>query len=141
MKYSLSLSDLPNEALRQAIVAPLVAYNDSIAGPSNHRILSIALNDGYKKCVGGLYGRTGYNWLFIELIFVPESLRRQGIGSKLIGMAEQEAISRNCHGVWLDTFEFQARKFYERLGYQVYGELSDFPEGFSRYFMKKSLKK
>jgi GNAT superfamily N-acetyltransferase len=139
MKYSLSVSDLPDEDLRQTIVAPLVAHNTCKAGPGNHRILSVSLYDGEENRVGGLYGRTDYSWLFIELLFVPESMRGQGIGSELMKKAEQEAIARNCHGAWLDTFEFQARTFYEKLGYQVFGELPHFPDQFSRYFMRKIL--
>ena len=129
MKYSLSLSDAPDETLRQAIVGPLVAFNATKAGPSNHRVLSISLCDDDRHCLGGLYGRTDYGWLYIELLFVPESMRNQGIGKKLIEMA----------GAWLDKFEFQARTFYEKRGYQVFGEIPDFPEGYSRYFMKKLL--
>jgi hypothetical protein len=53
--------------------------------------------------------------------------------------AESEAIVRGCHHAWLDTFEFQARGFYERLGYRCFGELNDYPTGFARYFMKKAL--
>jgi GNAT superfamily N-acetyltransferase len=139
MHYTLELSDSVDEELRQAIVTPLVAFNTSQAGPANHRVLAISLLNKERLCVGGLYGRTDYRWLFIELIFVPESMRGQGIGQKLIEEAEQEALRRDCRGVWLDTFEFQARQFYEKLGYQVFGELPDFPEGFSRYFMKKRL--
>jgi len=139
MKYSLLLSDSPDESLRKAIIDPLVAFNVSKAGPGNHRVLSISLQDVNKNCVGGLYGRTDYGWLFIELIFVPEIMRGQGIGRELIIMAETEAITRQCHGVWLDTFEFQARNFYEKCGYQVFGELPDFPIGNSRYFMKKRI--
>jgi len=44
-----------------------------------------------------------------------------------------------CHSAWLDTFEFQARGFYERLGYSCFGELPNYPVGFSRYFLKKTL--
>ena len=54
-------------------------------------------------------------------------------------LAEREAVSRGCHGAWLDTFEFQARGFYERIGYECFGELPGYPRGFSRFFMKKIL--
>jgi hypothetical protein len=54
--------------------------------------------------------------------------------------AEHEAVCRGCHSAWLDTHEFQARAFYERLGYTCFGELPNYPIGFSRFFMKKSLK-
>ena len=141
MKYSLKLSDEPSELIRQAILDPLVAYNNSMAGPHNHRTLVISLEDGNEKCVGGLYGRTSYRWLFIELIFVAESMRGQGIGRELVQMAEKEAVQRKCHAVWLDTFEFQAKRFYEKLGYHTFGKTDDYPFGFSRYFLKKSLSK
>ena len=52
-------------------------------------------------------------------------------------LAESESITRGCHSAWLDTFEFQARAFYERIGYVCFGELPDYPVGFSRFFMKK----
>jgi GNAT superfamily N-acetyltransferase len=86
-----------------------------------------------------LYGKTSFEWLFIELLFVPELLRGRGIGSKLVKMAEKEAIIRNCPNAWLDTFEFQAREFYEKLGYQVFAELPNFPRNHKRFFLKKSL--
>lgn len=54
-------------------------------------------------------------------------------------MAEREAVQRGCHGAWLDTFEFQARGFYEQLGYVCFGELPNYPLGFARFFMKKML--
>jgi ribosomal protein S18 acetylase RimI-like enzyme len=54
-------------------------------------------------------------------------------------LAEREAIVRGCRGAWLDTFEFQARRFYERIGYECFGELPNYPRDFSRFFMKKTL--
>jgi ribosomal protein S18 acetylase RimI-like enzyme len=52
--------------------------------------------------------------------------------------AEQEAKARGCRGVWLDTYSFQARGFYERLGYAVFGTLDDYPPGQSRIFLHKA---
>ena len=66
-------------------------------------------------------------------------IRGQGLGSKLMLQAENEAALRGCHSAWLDTHKFQARGFYEKLGYEIFGELSDYPTGYSRYFMKKAL--
>jgi hypothetical protein len=48
-------------------------------------------------------------------------------------------MRRGCVGVWLDTFSFQARGFYEKLGYRVFGEVADYPPGHTRHFLKKSL--
>jgi GNAT superfamily N-acetyltransferase len=139
MDFKIQKTDTADPAARQAILDGLVAYNDAKTGPNDYHPLAILITDDSGSVIGGLWGRTVYDWLFTELLFVPESLRGQGIGRSLILKAEQEALSRGCHSAWLDTFEFQARGFYERMGYECFGELSDYPVGFSRFFMKKRL--
>ena len=139
MEYKLEITDVANEDVRKEIVAPLIEYNAAKAGPSQGRPLVIAIRNSTNEVIGGLWGHTGYQWLFTQLLVVPEVLRGRGIGSELMRMAEAEALVRGCHGAWLDTFEFQARGFYEGLGYQCFAELPEYPEGFSRFFMKKSL--
>lgn len=139
MTYTFELTDEALEDIRKEIVAPLVAYNTAQAGPSQGRPLVIVVRDTQGAIVGGLWGNTAFEWLFTQLLVVPESARQQGLGSRLMHMAEAEAVARGCHHAWLDTFEFQARGFYEKLGYECFGELKDYPTGFSRYFMQKSL--
>jgi GNAT superfamily N-acetyltransferase len=87
--------------------------------------------------LGGLYGRTGFRRLFVELLFVPEALRGQGLGGKLLQQAEAQAKARGCLGAWLDTFNAEARRFYERNGYRVFGEIADYPPGNTRFFLSK----
>lgn len=66
-------------------------------------------------------------------------MRGQGYGTKLMAAAEAEARRRGCRDAYLDTFSFQARPFYERCGYEVFGTLEDFPTGHQRFVMRKSL--
>ena len=139
MSYSITVTESNDLEIRNAIVGPLVAYNERQTGISDFIPLAIVLADASGQTVGGLWGRTAFGWLFVELLFVPESLRGQGVGRELMHRAETEAITRGCHAAWLDTFEFQARGFYERLGYTCFGELNDYPPGFSRYFLRKVL--
>ena len=139
MKVSIKLSDEAHLAVREAIAGPLGAFNVQQTGVSDHRPLVLTLHDESGHVIGGLWGRTSYGWLFVRLLFVPESLRGHDIGSELMSRAESEAVARGCHSAWLDTFEFQARGFYERLGYSCFAELGDYPPGFSRYFMRKAL--
>jgi GNAT superfamily N-acetyltransferase len=140
MAHTIRMTDVPDDALRNGILAPLVAYNQAKTGRSDHRPLIVAIDDNEGRVVGGLWGRTAYDWLFVELLVVPEPLRGRGIGTDLMTRAEREAISRGCHSAWLDTFEFQARGFYERLGYTCFAQLGDYPAGTTRYFMKKALR-
>ena len=137
MEYTLSVTDVEDPANRLAVAAPLVEYNTSYAGPSQYRHLAVLLRDRAGNVVGGVWGNTAYDWLTIYLLSVPATLRGQGIGTELMRLAESEAAARGCHGVWLDTLEFQARGFYERIGYVCFGELPHYPSGYSKYFMKK----
>jgi GNAT superfamily N-acetyltransferase len=139
MGYSITLTDSSDPAIRNAIVSPLVAYNTHQTGLNDFRPLALVIVDDGGQTVGGLWGRTAFGWLFVELLFVPDSLRGQGVGRELMRRAEAEAMARGCHAAWLDTFEFQARGFYERLGYTCFGELDNYPPGFSRYFLRKML--
>jgi GNAT superfamily N-acetyltransferase len=139
MSVSIQLSDEAHAAVREAIVGPLVAYNAQQAGTNDSRPLVLTLHRESGDIIGGLWGRTAFRWLFVELLFVPDAVRGRGIGAELMSRAESEAVVRGCHSAWLDTFEFQARGFYERLGYSCFGQLDDYPPGFARYFMKKVL--
>jgi GNAT superfamily N-acetyltransferase len=139
MEYTLSITDVADEDIRKAVLAPLVEYNASQAGPSGGRPIAVLVKDEAGAVIGGLWGHTGYEWLFTQLLVVPAGLRGRGVGTEIMQFAEREAMARGCHSAWLDTFEFQARGFYERLGYVCFGELPNYPTGFSRFFMKKTL--
>lgn len=103
MSFALRTTDVTDDALRAAIAGPLIAFNQAKTGRSDHRPLIIAINDAEGRVIGGLWGRTVYDWLFVELLFVPEALRGRGVGSKLMKRAEEEALTRGCHSAWLDT--------------------------------------
>jgi GNAT superfamily N-acetyltransferase len=140
MEYNASIEQEVPDSVRETIVRLVVEYNNSIVGPSNGRPLFVVLRDPALNVCGGLSGSTSRGWLFIDHLVVPEASRRQGIGRELVTLAEREAANRGCHNAWLNTFEFQARGFYEKLGYTCFGELPDYPPGFSRFFMSKSLR-
>jgi GNAT superfamily N-acetyltransferase len=135
----LKVTDTPDASARETIAAGLGDFNTSQAGPGDWRALAVLIEDESGATVGGLWGKTSYGWLFTELLFVPEAQRGNGLGGRILAGAEAEARRRGCRGAWLDTFEFQARGFYERQGYAVFGQLDDYPPGFARYFLKKAL--
>ena len=138
MNFTIRLTESHPESVHKTVLESLIAFNDANAGESGYRPIAFAIEDERGQMMGGLSGATAYGWLFVELLFVPEALRGQGVGTRLIQLAEAEAIARGCHSAWLDTFEFQARGFYERLGYTCFGELKNYPTG-SRFFMSRRL--
>lgn len=89
--------------------------------------------------VGGLTGETGWKWLFVDLLWIAETHRGRGLGARLLRSAEAEAVRRGALHVYLDTFDFQARPFYERQGYELFGTLEDYPPGHCRFFLRKDL--
>jgi GNAT superfamily N-acetyltransferase len=137
MTLRLTIPDNPGDQHRDAVIAPLRAYNAETGGPMNLKPVAILLTDADGAEVGGLWGKTIYDWLFVELLAVPEAWRGHGYGQALIAEAERVAREAGCIGLWLDTFEFQARGFYEKLGFEVFGTLEDHPLGSRRYFLKK----
>jgi GNAT superfamily N-acetyltransferase len=89
--------------------------------------------------VAGLVGHTYHGWLHVSCLWTSEAYRNRGIGTELMDRAEAEAHQRGCHHAHLTTLEFQARTFYERRGYSVFGVLDDYPRPYKRYFMQKEL--
>ncbi|MBN3779733.1 GNAT family N-acetyltransferase [Burkholderia sp. Ac-20345] len=139
MTFTYEVTDAGDANVRKQIVAPLVRFNESQAGPNDFRALAVVVTDGDGAVVGGLWGSTAYGWLHVDLLVVPEAARGQGAGTRIMDLAEAEAVARGCHGAWLDTFDFQARPFYEKRGYVCFGELPDYPAGHTRIFLTKKL--
>jgi GNAT superfamily N-acetyltransferase len=148
MKPEIELTDTPGPATWRAMVQGLGTFNEQAAGlPEGFRFLILMLKApdpdgagaGDAGVIGGLWGRTLFGWLHVNVLFVPEPLRRRGLGTDLMLRAETEARARGCVGSMVDTFSFQARPFYERLGYRVFGTVEDYPPGHSCFFLKKRL--
>lgn len=138
---NLTLTDAPGDQAQAVIREGLADYNLTQAGYRDARPLAVLISDPEtREVIGGLLGRTSMGLLFIDLFFLPESLRQQGIGSRVIRTAEQEAIRRGCSRVILLTVTFQAPGFYERQGYQVLGRIECDPPGHTRICMTKKLK-
>jgi GNAT superfamily N-acetyltransferase len=136
----LVVTDNADPAVRAAIAEGLARSNRAHVGDPNMRPLVVTVRDPASgELHGGLWGRTAWSWLFIELVFVAEQARGAGWGRRLIRAAEAEALQRNCHSAWVDTYSFQARGFYERLGYGLFGALDDYPAGHQRFFLCKRL--
>ncbi len=91
------------------------------------------------EILGGALGNTWGLWLYVSDVWVDPSMRGKGYATKLMNAIQQLAVQRGCVNSYLDTFSFQARPLYEKLGYKVFGTLENHPKGHSHYFLKKAL--
>lgn len=138
MEPRLFIPETPAPEHRDAVLAPLAAFNAANGYPADLEPVAILLQGEDGETVGGLWGKTVYGWLFVEFLAVPEALRGRNLGARLMAEAERIARERGCAGAWLTTFAFQARGFYEKLGYESFGALDRSPGDNVRYFMRKA---
>ncbi len=137
---TMGVEEWPSPPEVHAIKQVLNRYNRERMGEDDHQHLAVVLRDSGNHIVGGLWGETYWDWLYVDVLAVHERARGQGWGTRLLAAAEAEAIARGCHYAHLDTFDFQALPFYEKRGYEIFGTLDHFPGEHKRYFLKKELK-
>jgi len=136
--YQLAVEDDPAEADVEVLPNGLEAFNEE-RWPHHPRWIPLGVfvrNEG--EVVAGLAGETYCGWFFIRYLWVSEGLRGRGVGRELMAQAEARARDRGCHAAWLDTFSFQAPRFYQKLGYEEFGRL-DYPPDHQRHFLRKRL--
>lgn len=126
----------------QWLYARMTEFNARGGGPTDLVPVTLFLRDQHGKPHGGLLGWTLWSWLHIDTLWVSDSLRGRGHGRTLLTAAERAARIRGCTLAEVDTFNFQARGFYEKCGYEVFGTLQGIGRGrLERYYLKKDLAK
>jgi len=131
-------NDGPEED-RRFVLESLVAHNRARAPDPAWDHLRLFLRDEAGGIRGGLLAEVYFGWMFVAILWVDGAHRGGGWGTALLEKAEAEGTARGLEGVWLDTFSFQAPGFYRKQGYEVFGELADYPPGHTRYFLRKTL--
>ena len=126
-----------NDSRLKEIDRGLDAYNESfgVGLPEKKPVSFIAEADDGTFC-GGWEGETTFDWLYISRLYVPE--KRKGLGTALMKHAETYCHENGLIGITLFTLDIQAPGFYEKLGYEKFGEIPDFTNKYSRcYFYKR----
>lgn len=127
--------------LTQLIRDKIAFHNVAATGVSEYYDLAFFLKDENDEVLGGLIGDVWGGWLHVAFLWVAPPLRGQSYGSDLLQAAEEYAVRRGARTAYLETHSFQARPFYEKHGYEVFGMLEDFPPGHAKYFLRKSLQR
>jgi len=136
----ISLAEGCEDEARDRILAVLDTHakaNDK-SFASEKRFYEVHENGEY---LGGLSARFALDlkWVFVELLAVADAGRGKGIGTKLMTRMEADARLQGMHGIWLDTYSFQAPEFYKRLGFSEFGRIDGYPEDGCRHFFMKRL--
>ncbi len=138
-RYTITLQNKPSPDDEKFVWDSLAAFNRLHVEEDNYQKLAVFLRDNQNNIVGGLLGETFWGWLHIGILWMSEDLRGKGYGRDMLASAEKEAIKRGATAAFLDTMDWQAREFYQKQGYTIYGQLDDFPVGHTRFYLKKSL--
>jgi len=136
---AIRLTDRPSEEDRAAVLDVLRQFTRDSVPTLDNQDFGALVADPDNRIVGGLVASSRWGGFHIEIIALPAMLRGQGLGSKLLVLAEEEARRRGCSHMLLDTQAFQAKPFYERHGFNVFGQINGPPPYYPRFFMQKAL--
>jgi GNAT superfamily N-acetyltransferase len=122
-----------------ALLAGMKAFNNRVADIRPAQKFNVAARDAEGRIVGGIAATLSSDSLYLEIVWNDDSIRGQGHGRRMMEMIEAEGLRRGARHVWFYTMSFQARPFYEKLGYACFAEMPYMGETHRRYFMWKKL--
>ncbi len=140
--FTCTVSSDNDPAFRSSLQGILRDYNAQVStlfGPEDTVPLTIYAHDDQGHVLGGIVAQTYWNWLVVDLLVVTEEKRGCGLGRRLMEHAEAEARSRGCSRAHTTTYAHQALGFYQHLGYRIVGQLDDYPDGCTLYWLHKHL--
>jgi GNAT superfamily N-acetyltransferase len=137
--YPVEVEAHPTPHDGQFLADQLYAYSVEQTGYDDGTYLTLWVKSPMGERLAGLYGWTWGGSCYIQDLWVQKALRGQGYGTRLLHAAEQEARTRGCHQVILDSYSFQAPGFYQKHGYEVFAVLEDHPRHHRNYYLRKRL--
>src|SRR5947209_6193166 len=109
---TVELDDCAEPGGKAAARVALYRYNVERIGIDDRRPIGAVVRDAATGAVlGGLWGRSELGLLFLDMFFLPDSLRGRAIGSRLLSLVEGEATRRGCRHAVVETSTFQAPAF------------------------------
>lgn len=136
---NLSLHESFTEDDILALNTHILEFNQKNIPNINYDRICLFIKNDEGLVKGGLIALCYWDCVFLDVLWVDETLRHKHLGSKLVQRFEELVRLKGMNLIHLDTFDFQAQKFYKKLGYQVFAVLDDCPKGHKRYYMKKKI--
>jgi GNAT superfamily N-acetyltransferase len=129
----------PGEALTEFVSNHLIGFSQAQTGVADWHPVNYFLRNPRGEWLGGLLGHVWGGWLYVRFLWVSETMRGQGQGTRLMNAAEAFAREHGAFAATLETHSFQAPGFYARRGYEVFGRLDDYPPGHAKLFLRKTI--
>ncbi|MCA9885871.1 MAG: GNAT family N-acetyltransferase [Anaerolineae bacterium] len=139
---TIELDSAPSRTDIQTIRSGLGAYNLKHVPVLTELVntdVAIVARGQDKQIIGGAIGELSWGWLYVDTLWVDASHRQNGLGRQLMAAIEDHALQNGIPHCYLMTTSFQARPFYEKLGYKVIGQNQDRPRGHTMYYLTKVL--
>ena len=136
-QLTISQAEGENSELVDALVDGVRQFNFDKMGQEKSEPLTVLAHNDMGKLIGGVYGRTIYKNFLIHVVWVDETARGTGLGRELMLAAEHLAVGRGCLQAQVDTLDFQAPDFYQKLGFTLAGTVPAFEGSPARYFLMK----
>jgi ribosomal protein S18 acetylase RimI-like enzyme len=139
MEFELVETD--DAAARERVLKPLDDYNEAMIGRGHSesvRSLSILRREG--GLVGGLVGVAYWDWLHVDLLYLPPEWRGGGAGARLMAYCLGVAARHGLEGVWLHTLSVQAPGLYRKQGFQEFATLPDHPVGHADHYLLRRMR-
>jgi GNAT superfamily N-acetyltransferase len=128
-----------SEHIKEALQNGLHAYNLAKVPDAAWKEIAVTVRDDAGAIHGGVIAYLFGDTCYVDTVWNDEDARGNGLGAKMVHMAEDEARRLGARGVWLYTTSFQAKPFYEKLGYIQFAELQWPGSELKRHFMRKAL--
>ncbi|MGY9056692.1 MAG: GNAT family N-acetyltransferase [Alphaproteobacteria bacterium] len=140
--WQLLTSERDDDRRRRKIALGLGQFNGHQGHPDDWRPLSVFAHGPGSfwrngPLIGGLNGGTAWGWLYVSHLWIEQDYRGKGLGSALLAQGEEQGRRRGAAGSHLTTADFQARAFYEKQGYTLFGQLDGMPPGGTLFYMHK----
>ncbi len=140
MSFPITLHETAPDGVAAELYEAIRVFNQGASGQPRGRFFLLDVRDPADGALaGGLSASLWGHTMHISILWVRDDLRGQGVGAELVRQAEAYARSQGARVAHLDTLSFQARPFYEKQGYRVFGTLEDVAPGASHYFLSKRL--
>ena len=139
MTFKLSFEENPNQEDIQVLIRGITDYAKQQRGFQSLDFFAFFIRDEKNIIVGGCSGGTLYGGLHIDNLWVSDSIRNTGWGTKLVNAALTYGKEKNCSFATVNTMDWEARGFYQKLGFRIEFERCGFQKKSVFYFLRKEL--